>query len=228
MEVKKTERICLGSNGKQVVTEFNSDLNKANQAAREFASMLGVRYNTDMVQDLISGGVASESQLNNMIKTALDRAVFPFQREEIQVYAHKMRESFSGVVKLCKRLISSDYGTSAKMFYVDADNSMKLCDEGVELINDAEKLYIDKPEQIEVYNDCNAIIEAIAQLNDKVSDYGMTATYGGRAVLTTLPDGNVHLNSHNIADCYTGNFFQRYNGTEIKTENVSENAKSGH
>lgn len=108
------------------------------------------------------------------------------------------------------------------------DSRIRLCDEGVEVLKDTEKLYIDKPEQIDVYRDCKAIVEAVDRLNRKVAAYGMTSTTGGRAVLMFAPDGSICLNPYNIADCYTGNFFQRYNGTEIKTENVTENAKSGH
>lgn len=231
MAYEVAERICLGSNGKNLTLVFNTDLRKANQAAQEFASESGIEYNTSVAQDLISGGIRTEARLNEMVQSAIDNAVLPPQKHEIMEYKKKALKKLSAAVMQCKRLVSPDYGLSSRMFYVEADGNIKLADEGIEALEDAERLYIDKPEQIEIYNDCKDIMEAIERLQDKTAKFGMTATSGGRAVLAFSPDGSLYVNPHNIADCYTGNFFQRSreeSGAKMKAGSGSDSAKNAY
>lgn len=207
MKNNNDERICLGPNGKDVMTVFNSDLRKAHEAAEILMNGLGIEFNTETAHDIISGGFETEARLEEMLRTALENAVFPFQKQEVQTYGDKMHQKLRDAVKLNKRLIGPDYGLSSMMFYVDSDGALKVCDEGISILKDAELLYIDKPEQIEIYHDCVAIIKAIQSLEEKVSKYGMSATLGGRAVLSL--GGEIHINPGNIADCYPGNYLQR-------------------
>ena len=93
-------------------------------------------------------------------------------------------------------------------FYVDAAKSIELDKQGEIILKEASNLYIDKPEQIEVYKQALKVLDEVKKLGDMADKYKCSA-FGARGILTILPNDEMVIVPGNVVDCHPDGLWMR-------------------
>ena len=75
-------------------------------------------------------------------------------------------------------------------------------------MKEASNLYIDKREQIEVYNQALKVLGEVKKLEEIASKY-KCAAFGSRGVLALIPNKEIVIVPGNVVDCHPDGLWMR-------------------
>ncbi|MFR0677603.1 hypothetical protein [Dysgonomonas mossii] len=204
--MQKEEKILVGKN-KWDQSELNliNALKKINDAFTESRlSEFGIPYDTESLQDFISGRHDFARKFRDNLENDInsDDSLPALKRQKDQIY-RGLVEQLNLLIQEIKKATADIRFIPAKYFYIDFNKSKVLAqNEAFELAKEQANIYIDKPEQIEVYQLTEKILSDIKKLDELVKKYGLTA-FGSRGIFDNWDDtGEIFVSIGALVECH--------------------------
>lgn len=214
MKKEETKRICIGVGSNTFRSDFEKMLSKLQGVVtRQKIEEFGIELNTEILQDLIAGGeTTGKTVLERLNKDLLDDASLPIiRRQKEQMYNQLLQEFEQLKVDIHKSVKNFPY-ILPEMYFIGDDGWIHAQEEAFALCDEQGKIYIDKPEQIEVYQQAMKTIDEINKLQEMATKYACNAL-GYRAVIGFEKD-TAHLYPGTLIECHSNGIFARMYGNE--------------
>ena len=122
---------------------------------------VGLSLTTEVLRDILSGASETETKVRNTLnEQLLSGCQLPAVRRNNEVLLEKLLSDFLKMIAVSKSAISEFRFIPAECFHVDGTNRIEISQEGERILKEASNLYIDKPEQIEVYRAAQEVLNA--------------------------------------------------------------------
>ena len=169
---------------------------------------VGLSLTTEVLGDILSGASETETKVRNTLnEQLLSGCQLPAVRRNNEVLLEKLLSDFLKMIAVSKSAISEFRFIPAECFHVDGTNRIEISQEGERILKEASNLYIDKPEQIEVYRAAQEVLNASEKLQSLASKYKCNA-FNHRAVLA-LVGGHLEIIPDGVADCHPDGIWMR-------------------
>ena len=214
MKKEETKIICIGVGETTFRQDFEKMLSKLQGIInRQKVEEFGVELSTEVLQDLIAGGEnTGKNVLERLNKDLLDDVSLPIiRRQKEQMYNQLLQEFEQLKVAVHKSAKDFPY-VLPEMYFIGDDGWIHAQEEAFALCDEQGKIYIDKPEQIEVYHQAIKAIDEINKLQEMAAKYACNAL-GYRAVIGFEKD-TARLYPGTLIECHSNGIFARMYGNE--------------
>ena len=214
MKKEETKRICIGVGETTFRQDFEKMLSKLQGIInRQKVEEFGVELSTEVLQDLIAGGEnTGKNVLERLNKDLLDDVSLPIiRRQKEQMYNQLLQEFEQLKVAVHKSAKDFPY-VLPETYFIGHDGWIHAQEEAFALCDEQGKIYIDKPEQIEVYHQAIKAIDEINKLQEMAAKYACNAL-GYRAVIKKKKD-TARLYPGTLIECHSNGIFARMYGNE--------------
>ena len=170
---------------------------------------VGLTLDSNVLRDILSGGNETETKVREKLKEQLLNGYqLPAVKRSNEELAEKLLKDFLIMATKAKSTMSDFRFIPIECFYVDAAKSIELDKQGEIILKEASNLYIDKPEQIEVYKQALKVLDEVKKLGDMADKYKCSAS-GARGILTILPNDERVIVPGNVVDCHPDGLWMR-------------------
>lgn len=208
----KQNRILIKENYRIVLTrDFEISLTKLREAlSADKLNEVGLSLSTDLLRDVLSGGQGTEENaLNRLNEAFLGSFQLPVQRRQANETVDRLLNGLRAVIRSARSAMSEFRFVPIEHFYVSPAGSIEVTKEGEQIVREAANLYIEEPEQIEVYQAADAVIKAVETLQALASRFNCNA-FGSHGVLALIGD-KLEVMPDVITECYSGGIWTRNN-----------------
>lgn len=176
--MKEEKRLCIGE------SSLVDRRGEFNNALRELKKVLikteleeyGLPFTDEVIKDLILGGIKShETAEKNLKKELFSAVMLPALRRERQKMFDELMAGFGALCERISNTGASRFRNLAEFYSVSEDGTIYAKQEAYDIMEDETKIYIDKPEQFEVYELASKIISDVARLDELARKYYVTA-----------------------------------------------------
>lgn len=207
----KQERILIAEDyNSRLSYNFHSAMAKLRETiAYNKLNEVGLSLTTEIVRDIISGGDETEIKVREILKEQLLSGYqLPAVKRSNEDFAEKLLKDFLKMVVAARSAMSEFRFIPAECFYVDGVGRIELDKQGEEVLKEASNLYIDKREQIEVYNQALKVLGEVKKLEEIASKY-KCAAFGSRGVLALIPNKKIVIVPGNVVNCHPDGLWMR-------------------
>lgn len=206
----KQERILIKEGYKsQLGISFHYAMEKLREALTcEKLQEVGLTLDSETLIDVLTGGGKTEAKVRKMLKEQLLSGYqLPAIKRSNEELAEKLLKDFMKTVATAKYVMNDFRFIPAEYFYVDGVGRIEVDKQGEAVLKDASNLYIDKPEQIEVYHAAQEVIKAVEKLDALAVKYKCSA-FGSHAVLVRI-GSHLEVNPDGVVDCHPDGLWMR-------------------
>ena len=209
MKKEETKKICIGSGDTTFRRDFEKMLSKLQGIiSRQKIEEFGIELNTEILQDLIAGGEnTGKTVLERLNKDLLDDASLPIIRRQKEQMYNQLLHEFELLKVAVHKLVKDFPYVLPEMYFIGDDGWIHAQEEAFALCDEQGKIYIDKPEQIEVYHQAIKAIDEINKLQEMAAKYYCSAL-GHRAVIGFEKD-TARLYPGALIECHSSGIFVR-------------------
>ena len=157
----------------------------------------------------MSGGTAIRARMTEKFNAALAPIVFPAERSQKEELYTSLLEQFNEICRKVQKRFESFGTVPADCYTVDSNGQVTFDSEVAEAVfSEAANLYIDDPQQIELYNAALKALSALQELDTLARKYGMYAINRTNYRAMKVRDYNdvtIRLSGRYIFICRIGN-----------------------
>lgn len=207
----KQERILIAENyNSRLDYNFHSAIGKLRETlTNDKLEEVGLTLDSEALRDILSGGGETEAKVREMLnEQLLSGYQLPAVKRSNEELAEKLLKDFLKMVSAAKSTMSEFRFIPAGCFYVDGAGRVELDKQGTNILKEASNLYIDKSEQIEVYNQALKVLDEVKKLEEMASKY-KCAAFGSRGVLAMIPGNEIVVVPGNVVDCHPDGLWMR-------------------
>lgn len=207
----KQERILIAEDyNNQLSSNFYSAIRQLRKTlTNEKLGEVGLTLDSNVLRDILSGGNETETKVREKLKEQLLNGYqLPAVKRSNEELTEKLLKDFLIMATKAKSTMSDFRFIPIECFYVDAAKSIELDKQGEIILKEASNLYIDKPEQIEVYKQALKVLDEVKKLGDMADKYKCSA-FGARGILTILPNDEMVIVPENVVDCHPDGLWMR-------------------
>lgn len=207
----KQERILIAENyNRRLDYNFYVAIGKLRETlTNEKLGEVGLTLDSEVLRDILSGDGETEAKVREMLTgQLLSGYQLPAVKRSNEGLAEKLLKDFLKMAAAAKSTMSEFRFIPAGCFYVDGAGRIELDKQGADMLKEASNLYIDKPEQIEVYNQALKVLDEVKKLEGIASKYKCTS-FGSRGVLTMLPGNEIVVRPDNVVECHPDGLWMR-------------------
>ena len=165
----KQERILIAEDyNNQLSSNFYFAIRQLRKTlTNEKLGEVGLTLDSNVLRDILSGGNETETKVREKLKEQLLNGYqLPAVKRSNEELAEKLLKDFLIMATKAKSTMSDFRFIPIECFYVDAAKSIELDKQGEIILKEASNLYIDKPEQIEVYKQALKVLDEVKKLGD--------------------------------------------------------------
>ena len=157
--------------------EFRSAVDKLREIVTPAVlAEFGEELTADNLRDIMSGGTAIRARMTEKFNAALAPIVFPAERSQKEELYTSLLEQFNEICRKVQKRFESFGTVPADCYTVDSNGQVTFDSEVAEAVfSEAANLYIDDPQQIELYNAALKALSALQELDTLARKYGMYA-----------------------------------------------------
>lgn len=157
--------------------EFRSAVDKLREIVTPAVlAEFGEELTADNLRDIMSGGTAICARMTEKFNAALAPIVFPAERSQKEELYTSLLEQFNEICRKVQKRFESFGTVPADCYTVDSNGQVTFDSEVAEAVfSEAANLYIDDPQQIELYNAALKALSALQELDTLARKYGMYA-----------------------------------------------------
>lgn len=207
----KQERILIQEEyNRQLGYNFHVAIGKLRETlTNDKLEEVGLTLDSEALRDILSGGGETEAKVREMLnEQLLSGYQLPAVKRSNEELAEKLLKDFLKMVSAAKSTMSEFRFIPAGCFYVDGAGRVELDKQGTNILKEASNLYIDKSEQIEVYNQALKVLDEVKKLEEMASKY-KCAAFGSRGVLAMIPGNEIVVVPGNVVDCHPDGLWMR-------------------
>lgn len=207
----RQERILIQEEyNRQLGYNFHVAIGKLRETlTNEKLGEVGLTLNSYVLRDILSGDGETEAKVREMLTgQLLSGYQLPAVKRSNEGLAEKLLKDFLKMAAAAKSTMSEFRFIPAGCFYVDGAGRIELDKQGADMLKEASNLYIDKPEQIEVYNQALKVLDEVKKLEGMASKYKCTS-FGSRGVLAMLPGEEIVVRPDNVVECHPDGLWMR-------------------
>lgn len=211
-----TEKILVGRNNSDPSTiQLLNALNKLNEAFTEARlSEFEISYRDESLHDFISGKRELACQFRNRLENDInnDTSLPAIKRQKDKIYQGLMEELNKLIAEIKKATEEIRY-IPAELFYIDYNKSKILAKkEAYDFAESRADIYIDKPEQKEMYHLAKKVLDDIEKIEKIAQKYAMSA-FGSRGVFDNYTDtGALFISIGALVECLPDGVWARAKG----------------
>lgn len=206
----KQNRILIKENYRIALTrDFEVSLTKLRETlSTDKLNEVGLSLSTALLRDMLFGGHRTEEKvLNSLNEAFFSPSQLPMQRRQAAETVNMLLNELRSIIRSARSAMSEFRFVPVEYFYVSPAGSIEVTKEGEQMVQEAANLYIDQPEQIEVYQAADAVIMAVETLQSLASRFGCNA-FGSRGVLALIGD-KLEVVPDVITECYSDGVWHR-------------------
>ena len=154
--------------------EFRSAVDKLREIVTPAVlAEFGEELTADNLRDIMSG---IRARMTEKFNAALAPIVFPAERSQKEELYTSLLEQFNEICRKVQKRFESFGTVPADCYTVDSNGQVTFDSEVAEAVfSEAANLYIDDPQQIELYNAALKALSALQELDTLARKYGMYA-----------------------------------------------------
>ena len=174
----RTERICIGSESDNGLSRLQFD-----RAVSELSALItsdvvaeyGEELTTEFLHDLLTGGADTLQRITDKCNESLSALQFPAERRQKEILYTDLLKSFAELCRQARKKVE-DFGFVPIDAYRVQGGSVEYDRAVVDaLFAEQSKIYIDTPQQIEVWEATQKAFAALQHLDKLAQRYGMYA-----------------------------------------------------
>ena len=153
--------------------EFRSAVEKLREIVTPAVlAEFGEELTADNLRDIMSGGTAIRARMTEKLAPI----EFPADRSQKEELYTSLLEQFNEICRKVQKRFESFGTVPADCYTVDSDGQVTFDSEVAEAVfSEAANMYIEDPQQIELYNAASKALSALQELDTLARKYGMYA-----------------------------------------------------
>lgn len=156
---------------------INAELYQLKQVCDKYTELgkqfepLGLKFDTDTLQDVLSHGTRSSEKLFALINQEIDQSAIPAVREATKKSLQPIKDKFNSLVDAFSGIIRGHL--QSKHFVVVEDGVVTITEEAKEFVKKDNEIFLDTEEQVQAWNLAKEIQQKIDELNIISRKYGL-------------------------------------------------------